>query len=614
MFCGEICHFSGGATLPGFVPTLLSVPMRLASLLVSTVCVPGILAGCAQFGSDTSSRLLLTELEDVSTGSIQTRPAVVVDKDRISILHATRQGRVALQQGVERKLLDDTARVKQGGSYFQLRQPNEGQMQALWWSHQNGKNGYFTVSNDGGRSFSPVAMVNSDHQILQPITIAQSNANEIGVAYHDERMPNYQVYFNRSNDGGRTWASQDQRLDFAPANGRSSFVSEPQMVQTDNAWVVAWVDTVAAPDGAFRVVSRRSTDTGQTWSEPRTIFSANRHISALTVRAKGSQVVVIADALEDGMVALVSNDQGVGWSGPVALQGTEKASNSGVETAFNEKHLHIVWMQSAKEEKTRILTATLDLEKGKWIGAAQRLDSKPVDNTRSQTPTITTTLGGVALAAWVDFRDIRSNIYLSASYDQGSTWSPPQPLRQPGLLALGWPQLHRSGNQAVIAYETYPTDRVLEGRFVVQVVPLGDQRTALSALAPTEELSGAQRRERLERRIQALWDARIKGDYAAGYDYFDFAYKSVTPKKHYVDNTGVITYHTASIDTIAIKGNEAVVNMKLRYEMKPVTIPGTPKPISVPPVDVESPNTWVWVGNDWYLVYHPSYDPPVLKY
>jgi len=88
----------------------------------------------------------------------------------------------------------------------------------------------------------------------------------------------------------------------------------------------------------------------------------------------------------------------------------------------------------------------------------------------------------------------------------------------------------------------------------------------------------------------------------------------VTPKKHYVDNSGVITYHTATVDTLDIKGNEAAVNMKVRYEMKPVMIPGTPKPVSVPPVEVDTPNTWVWVGDDWYLMFQPSYDPPVLKY
>jgi len=588
--------------------------MRIASFIATSICLSGMLAGCAQMGAEPSSGLLLAELDDVTTGSIQTRPAVVIHNEQLSILHATKAGRVALQQGKERKLVDETARVKQGGSYFQLKHLPQDTLQALWWSHSNGKNGYFTTSPDGGRSFSAVSMVNSENQILQPITLVQGKANEVGVAYHDERAPNYQVYFNRSTDGGRTWAVQDQRLDTPPLNGRSSFVSEPQLVQTDDAWVVAWVDTVAAPDGAFRILTRRSTDAGLTWSAPRSIFSATRHISALTVRAQGAHVVVVADALEDGMVALVSSDQGTQWSVPVALAGTEKASNSGVEAVIQSNRMHIVWMQDVKDAKTRILTATLDLATNQWIGAAQRLDTKAVDNTRSQTPVVTTTRDGVAVAAWVDFRDIRSNIYLAASYDKGITWSQPQPLRQPGMLALGWPQLLATRDGVAVAYEVYPTDRALEGRFVVQSVPLDDQSKALAAQTRPVGLTVSQRRARLEQRVKTLWEARIQGDYAAAYEYFDFAYKAVTPKKHYVDNSGVITYHTATVDTLDIKGNEAAVNMKVRYEMKPVMIPGTPKPVSVPPVEVDTPNTWVWVGDDWYLMFQPSYDPPVLKY
>lgn len=588
--------------------------MRIASFIATSICLSGMLAGCAQMGAEPSSGLLLAELDDVTTGSIQTRPAVVIHNEQLSILHATKAGRVALQQGKERKLVDETARVKQGGSYFQLKHLPQDTLQALWWSHSNGKNGYFTTSPDGGRSFSAVSMVNSENQILQPITLVQGKANEVGVAYHDERAPNYQVYFNRSTDGGRTWAVQDQRLDTPPLNGRSSFVSEPQMVQTDDAWVVAWVDTVAAPDGAFRILTRRSTDAGLTWSAPRTIFSATRHISALVVRAQGAHVVVVADALEDGMVALVSSDQGAQWSVPVALAGTEKASNSGVEAVIQSNRMHIVWMQDVKDAKTRILTATLDLATNQWIGAAQRLDTKAVDNTRSQTPVVTTTRDGVAVAAWVDFRDIRSNIYLAASYDKGITWSQPQPLRQPGMLALGWPQLLATRDGVAVAYEVYPSDRALEGRFVVQSVPLDDQSKALAAQTRPVGLTESQRRARLEQRVKTLWEARIQGDYAAAYEYFDFAYKAVTPKKHYVDNSGVITYHTATVDTLDIKGNEAAVNMKVRYEMKPVMIPGTPKPVSVPPVEVDTPNTWVWVGDDWYLMFQPSYDPPVLKY
>ena len=587
--------------------------MKYPSLLICSGLLLG-LSACAPLEPYSSRSRILVEVDDVSTGGQQTLPAVALDHGQPVVLHATKSGRVVFRQGDRTKPLDETARVKNGASYFQLKQPIAGNWQALWWSHQDGKNGYFTMSKDGGASFSPVSMVNSDHQILQPITWTTADSGAVGIAYHDERLPTYQVFFNRSTDSGRTWAKQDQRLDTPPPAGRSSFVSEPQMVQTKSAWVLVWVDTVAAADGAFRVIARRSQDEGQTWSEPDTIYAGARHISALTVRATQSDVLVVADELESGIFALHSSDDGRTWAKSGVLDGTAHASNSGIATALAQDRLHITWMQDRQNQKTQILAATLNIASSQWLAPAKRLDTKSMDNTRSQTPAIAASLAGSVVAAWVDFRDIRPNIYLAYSWDQGLSWTTPQPLKSPGAQALGWPQLVADGETLAIAYEAYPTDRVMEGRFVVETLPTNDADRAAAASRLASKTTESQRKARLEQRIKDLWAARIAGDYAKAYDYFDFAYKAVTPKKHYVENAGVITYLAASLDTTAIEANEAKVNMKLRYEVKPTFIPGAPKPIEVLPVDVDLPNTWVWVADDWYLVFQPSFDPPVLKY
>lgn len=569
---------------------------------------------CAQMGTGPTETPVLATLDDVSTGSLQFRPAVVIRGPQATILHSTKEGRVALQQGKERKLLDETARVKKGGSYFQLKDLGDGHVHALWWSHEKGKNGYFTASTDGGATFSPVSMVNSENQILQPITWVQGKEKVLGIAYHDERLPNYQVFFNRSLDGGRSWAPQDQRLDTPPATGRSSFVAEPQLVQTSQAWILAWVDTIAAQDGAFRVIMRKSVDDGLTWSEPKTLYAGTKHISALAVRSNGDSVAIVADELEKGIFSIVSSDHGMNWTTVPILNGTEHASNSGIETSFGRDRLHITWMQDRADTKTRIYAATLDLVSKNWISSAQRLDIKTAENTRSQTPTILATKAGPLIAAWVDYRDIRSNIYLAYSYDQGNTWSEPEPLSKPGALAHGWPQLLPHAEAAALAYEIYPSDRVTDGRFIVESLAMSREERAKKTNLLAQKITAEERSSRLRERIRSLWDARIAADYATAYEYFDFAYKSATPKKNYVEAVGVITYLDAKLDTVEIVGNEARVNMKLRYEVKPTIVPFTGKPIVVAPVDVESPNTWVWVDDDWYLVYHPTFDPPVLKY
>jgi len=218
------------------------------------------------------------------------------------------------------------------------------------------------------------------------------------------------------------------------------------------------------------------------------------------------------------------------------------------------------------------------------------------------------------VAAWVDYRDIRSNIYLSTSKDRGQTWATAQPLLKQGEVAAGWPKLIPWKDEVAIAYETYPGDVATSGKFHVRLLPAAPGGNGLLGLADSRQISEAARKARLDERVKTLWDSRVASNYEPTYDMFDFAYKAATPKKYYLDNVGVISYLSYGIENVAMEGNVATVNTKLKYEVKPTMNPFSGKPITVPAVDVETPTKWVWVGNDWYLVYTPSFEQPVLKY
>jgi hypothetical protein len=94
---------------------------------------------------------------------------------------------------------------------------------------------------------------------------------------------------------------------------------------------------------------------------------------------------------------------------------------------------------------------------------------------------------------------------------------------------------------------------------------------------------------------------------------FDFAFKAARPKSNYLESVGVITYHGFQTEGVDIQGNEAKVKMKIKYEMKPTMLP-TGREVKVLPVEVEVTNTWVWVGDDWYLKFEPAVGEPLLKY
>jgi hypothetical protein len=571
------------------------------------------MSGCALVHSGPTSEVLL-QLGDISTGSYSTRPVVVEMDDKPVVLHANKEGRVTIQIGEKRQLLDQTARVKEGASFFQL-QRNGKELDALWWSHKDGKNVYFTSSVDNGQQFTPVSMVNDDHGVLSPLTLTRGPQGVIGLTYHDERQPNYQAYFNRSTDYGRTWANPDQRLDTPPEAGRSSMVFEPQSVEVGPVWLGAWTDNVQiAGKQTYRIVSRRSLDAGVSWAPPEVLFSSDHHVSSLIVRAQGDSIVVAADELERGVFALVSNDQGMTWSNAGPVLESDHASNSGILMTLAGGRAHMVWMQERTSEKLKIMRASLDVTQHQWLGTSQRLNLKAYENTRASNPALLATSQGFLITAWVDYRDIRPNIYLSVSSDDGQTWSAPQPLLKPGEVSAGSPQLIRWRDQAAIAYEVYPTERPSDGQFIVRLLTAGNSLTGLDGLAMPMNISEVDRKSKLEQRVKKLWDARLSLDHDTSYEMFDFAYKASNPKKSYTDYMGIITYLAYNVEEISIAGNEAAVKMKIKYEVKPTIMPTAPKPISIPPTESESPSTWVWVGNDWYLVYAPAYESAVLKY
>lgn len=588
----------------------------LFRFLSSAVLGSAVLAGCAA-GPAGPGRVLL-QLDDVATGAPQSRPALLRGDDGVpAVLYATpNQQRIRFQRGGAPALtLDDTARV-QGGNRFQLVAADApGRLYAFWWSHKDGKSVYLTRSDDGGRSFAPVSTVNDDHGVLAPLSLLQGPGDVLGMSYLDERVPNYAVYFNRSADGGRTWARPDTRLDQPAPDGGKSDANDPQAVRLGADWLVAWTEAAREPEGLrYRVVVRRSTDAGASWSAPEVLYRSAHLLSAFAVAAAGERVVLTADDHSEGIVALVSLDRGQTWRRSPIAPGSQGLINSGTRMVLAGDRAHLVWSVDRRGGlKPAVYTATLKLADAQWLGEATRLDVKAVEQSRSQEPEIVALPSGVLVASWTDFRDIRPNVYLAASFDAGAHWTAPQPLLAPGRMWAGQARPLVWGDGLALAYEEYPNDVPQQGRFVLRELPLDVKAQRFGDFGHPPAVSEAQRRARLEERVRALWQARVAAQWEPTYDFFDFAYRAGMPKKNYLENMGVITYHGFNVEGYEIEGNEARVKMKIKYEMKPTLLPSG-RTVKVDPVEVEATNTWVWVGDDWYLLYAPAVGEPFLKY
>ncbi|MEO7106031.1 MAG: hypothetical protein ABIZ09_06640, partial [Rhodoferax sp.] len=111
--------------------------MNRLLLAIVSVATNIFLIGCAGGIGNEPAAATLAKIDDIATGPQQTRPAIVEIDGKLAVLYSTKSDRVALQIGDKRQLLDETARVKQGGSYFQIHSRGKN-LDALWWSHQDG--------------------------------------------------------------------------------------------------------------------------------------------------------------------------------------------------------------------------------------------------------------------------------------------------------------------------------------------------------------------------------------------------------------------------------------------------------------------------------------------
>jgi hypothetical protein len=574
------------------------------------IVITSFLTGCATLGSGASGGL--AQVDDAQTGNNSTLPVAVDVRGKAAVLYVNKDNRITLAHEGSKKLLDKTARV-QGGRYMQLFREGD-DVSAMWWSHEEGKKIYFARSRDLGETFETPVAVNDAFGVLPPYQLLRHAGGAIGVIYADERHNGHQVYFNRSLDKGSTWGKPDVRLDTAPSGNLKSDAREPKAVSVGEAWVVAWVDALRTPEhNAYRILSRRSTDAGLTWSPAQTIYSTDRFISSFTLSGDSKTVVFVVDEFKHGVVGGVSNDAGETWKVLGVAPGTEASENGGFKLTVGQGRAYAVWMHDPVGAKTQILLGELDTLNPQWVRSTRRMDVKPVEGSKSLQGDIVALANGVVVASWQDFRNIRASVYLSASFDAGATWTEPQSISNPGMVFAGRPQLMRWGDGVALRYEVYPSDKVLEGRFLLQKIELDAARKRILGLYETPAMNESKRKSRLQERVNQLWTSRLNRDYDTGYDFFDFAYKAAYPKKDYLMTAGGINYHTFSVLGVTMQGNEANVKMKFKYDVPKTMLPSG-RTVEVKPVEVDAENAWVWVGDDWYLIFKPSYEAAVLNY
>ena len=568
--------------------------MKLSHSLVALFVVAGsLLAGCANPAAVQPSMRLAVD----NRLGVETAPAAAILDGSPAFVYVTPDSGIVFQHAGRKVVLNHGLEAK-GGKFLQIHVRGNHVMVA-WWNHEPSKSLYVTRSIDGGKTFSPPVTVQSDHGVLPPITFAFGPKDQVGAVYSDERVPQYSVYFNRSEDFGSHWLHTDQRLDPPPGPNVPSLAYEPQLSVVGSRWVLVWRDAgTASEQNVQRILSRVSTDDGKTWSASKVIYTSHSVLSALDMKAvDGRLALVYAEGSHIGM--LLGNANGE-FGSPITVPGPESNFSGGFQIAGNGKSIVIVWNTLIGREKPIIMAATYDPAKSEWLHGAERIDGDKPNNTMSLDPQLVSTAAGVYLATWVDFRNIVPNIYVSTSSDQGVHWSRPRNVAIDGADFMTNPRLLASGKGAMIYYEYSPGSDRNELYLTSKELEI-DAKGDVANLPQQHIYTESEKKEKLIDRVRQFWKLRAETKFDQTYPFFDPAMRAAISAKKFDEGQAQIAYWDVKDLRTDIVGNVATVLVNAHLKIQPLMV--QEHKIDIPERVTDIKATWVWIKDNWYLSY-----------
>ncbi|MEW5801914.1 MAG: MopE-related protein [bacterium] len=303
---------------------------------------------------------------------------------------------------------------------FQVCSDDTGHVYGVWVDIRNGSGGevYFNYSADHGQTWQShdIRINNGPAGVTNP-QIACNRQGEVYVIWTDSRYgAQGEVFLNYSTDYGKTWRSEDLRLDSAPNhNANCRFL---QITAAGNMVYVAWIDQGTASPGAYY---SRSTDYGQTWT-PRPLATGTSLSDLQMIRETQSDNVYIA-WIQDGKKIYFKNASDDS-TGSMQVNDINSGNCQNLRLACDSaKNVYAVWLDKRNgtdhvyESQCNIAVSGQQIT---WR-VPRRVDGGYTN--ASYDPSIGCTNQGLVAVSW---RQVRSsmglNVFVNYSLNSGELW------------------------------------------------------------------------------------------------------------------------------------------------------------------------------------------------
>jgi len=277
---------------------------------------------------------------------------------------------------------------------------------------------YYTRSTDNGLSWSTETRLSATFMNQGAPSIATSGSN-VFVVWHDFRNLNFDIYFRRSSNYGNSW-SNPARLTSNP--NHSQF---PVIAASDSDLHVVWIDN---RDGNNEIYYRSSGNNGQSWGREQLLSETPFDSFTPTITCFGTVVYAFWVDTRDGNeeeYCRISTNRGKTWGAPKQLTNDPASSWAPSAVAQDASTLHLVWFDN-RDNNTFGIYYLRSTDGGATWEPDTRLSS--MSSYSQERPTLAA-YGDELYLVWDDYRHVPegnwgSEIYYLHSPDRGVTWDP----------------------------------------------------------------------------------------------------------------------------------------------------------------------------------------------
>ena len=286
----------------------------------------------------------------------------------------------------------------------------------VWRDNRDGGNYeiYYKRSPDGGINWGLDTRVSNNIYFSSNPSVAVSGS-VVHVAWQDNRDGNYEIYYNRSTNGGTSWGT-DTRLT------NDSAASETPCISSSGSVVnVVWTDNRNGLQS--EVYYKRSTDGGVSWGADTRLTNDPAGSWGASVSASGLLVhVVWLDGRNEYQNVFYkrSSDGGVNWGAdtPLTNYDSTRIANS-PSVAVSGSNVHVVWMDSPRDTFAYEMFHKHSTDGGITWGPNTRLTTNYTSATLFSTLSAS---GPDVHVVWDDNRNGNYEIYYKRSTDGGISW------------------------------------------------------------------------------------------------------------------------------------------------------------------------------------------------